>query len=166
MGFQNRSRRASELTIKDRLNFSFILGEYEIRLPALLDVTKDPSLNELRAFVSWVIHTIPEAWKDEKFKTEMKNSKVKIIEDIRPKISGVSLSEKYCKLRGIKTTRKRTITDPMREHQAIINLLNRRGLLSRVKYQEVTSGKKYDKNKPDEMEIDETEILPELNLSD
>lgn len=166
MGMQNRTRRASELTIKDRLNFSFILGEYEIRLPALLDITNDPNLNNLRAFVSWVIHTIPDAWKDTKYRTEMNNAKIKIIEDIRPKISGIALSKNYCKLRKIPISRKRTITDPMREHNAVINLFYRRGLLSRVKYREITSGKKYDKNKSKELEIDETDILPELNLED
>lgn len=167
MGYQiRRPSRSSELTIKDRINFSYILAEYEIRLGAILDLEKDPSMNKFRALVSWLIHTIPDGWKDGKFRDEIESAKITILMDVRPRISGIPLSDRYCKMRDIPVVKESIVTDPFREHQAIINLWYRRGLLSRVKYREVATGKKFDKTKPEEMFIDETDILPELGVED
>lgn len=159
-----RPSRGSELTIRDRINFSYILAEYEIKLGSVLDVVKDPGLNQFRALVSWLIHTIPDGWKDPKFTEDMDLSKIKVLEDIRPRICGTPLSDRYCESRNIPVTRETIITDPFREHQAIINLWYRRGLLSRVKYREISSGKKFDRTKDQEIFIDETDILPELGV--
>lgn len=159
-----RPSRGSELTIRDRINFSYILAEFEIRLGAVLDLEKNPSLEKFRALVTWLIHTIPNGWKDDKFGEDMNQAKVKILMDVRPRICGLPLSNSYCERKGIPIRRETVLNDPFLQHQAIINLWYRRGLLSRVKYREISSGKKFDKTKKGEVFIDETDILPELGV--
>ena len=161
-----RPSRGSELTIRDRINFSYILAEYEIRLGAVLDLDQDPTLNKFRALVTWLIHTIPDGWKDENFRDDMDQAQIKILEDIRPRVCGMPLSNRYCEMKKIPVLKETVLNDPFRQHQAIINLWYRRGLLSRVKYREISSGKKFDKTKKGEVFIDETDIIPELGVED
>ena len=159
-----RSRRTQDLTIKDRLNFSYILAEYEIRMADILDLRTDPQLRQFRAFVNWLIHTIPDDWKDQPYYDEMAEANVRVIVDVRPMIAGFRLSFEYCEANKVPIYRQDTYQDPWKQHQGIINLWNRRGLLSKVKFKEVMTGRKFSSKSGEEIEVDldETDILGEI----
>lgn len=158
------SRRVDKLrnlAIRDRLNFSFILAEYEIKLQEVLDLKKDPGLNGMRAFVSWLIHSFPDDWKDDRYFDEMDQSLRRFLVDVRPEICGYKISYKFCEKRGLPVAKVVQMYDPFKQHQAVINLWFRLGLLSRVKFKEITSGKKFRKDLED-IDLTEEDILGEM----
>jgi len=153
----SRRERFQKLTIRDRLNYSYVLAEYEIRIAQVLDLQNDPDMSQFRAFVNWLLHTIPDDWKDKEFWEELKRAQRKILMDVRPEICGVPLSFEHCESRGIPIYQEVSYWDPYKQHQAIINLWNRRGLLSRVRWRELSTGRKFEGG--GEVDLEEEDIL-------
>ncbi len=162
MAFSESSiSKFKDLTIRDKLNYPFIVAYYMIGAAILIKeaLEEDPELNIIKGYVQWLINLIPDQWKDKQFKEELKAAQVKVTEDIRPIICGLPVSLAYCKKHDIPTFRETIKYKPELLNQALINLLNRRGLLSKVKWKEIATGKKFDPNEPPE--ISEEDLLGE-----
>lgn len=153
----SRRERFQKLTIRDRINYSYVLAEYEIRIAQVLDLKNDPEMRQFRAFVNWLLHTIPDDWKDRDFYDELGRAQRKALMDVRPQVCGIPLSFEYCERDKIPIYREVVYWDPYKQHQAIINLWNRRGLLSRVRWREISTGKKFEGG--GDVDIEEEDIL-------
>lgn len=125
---------------------------------------EDPrkGLNVLTWFVNLLIHNIPDRWKDQQFDKELSEAKVRMIYDIRPTISGYPLSFNYCEKRKIPVYQEVTYDDPWKQNSAIINLFERRGILSRPRFKEIMTGKKFDPTQETEIEVSEEDILGDI----
>lgn len=75
---------------------------------------------------------IPESWKDDKFNEDMKEAKIIRKIDIRPKFCGLAATPEVCEELGIPTFKEVTTFDYYDLFQACINLLDRRGMTSKI----------------------------------
>ena len=140
---------AAELTIKDRLNFPYILANQILTFQKAI-LALEYSEKEIRETIEGFISLIPDKWKDDDFRKEMKKAIIKVKHDIRPSFCGVTASEKFCEQHGIKAYDIVEGFDYYKLFQCCINLLNRRGLLSKIQRVEVLEG--IDFNNPQAVE--------------
>jgi hypothetical protein len=154
----SKAQRLKNLTIRDRINFSYILGEYELKLSEVLNLKEDPGLQSFRAFVNWFIHTLPDDWKDNIYYDQMDEARKEVVADIRPSICGHPLDPGYCEKNKIPLYEIQVYYDPFKQQQAVINLLYRLGLLSRVKYREISTGRKFQEGQKD-IDLTEEDVL-------
>jgi len=122
--------------LRDRVNFTDVIQNQLVTFQqALLESAEDiENQREVEEAVKGLIHLIPDTWKDEQFKKDYEEAIEEIEEDIRPSFGGVKVSEEVCKELGLPTTRKIQRIDWYKAFQACINLLDRRGLLSRIQW--------------------------------
>jgi len=83
---------------------------------------------------------IPKEWHDDEFQKERETAKVTKLVDQRPGFCGKPASLEWCKARGIEPYKKETTFNFYALFHATINLLQRRGLLSRKNYLEIMEG--------------------------
>ncbi|MHA1829050.1 MAG: hypothetical protein ACTSX6_10445 [Candidatus Heimdallarchaeaceae archaeon] len=134
----------AQLTIKDRINFPYILANQILTFQrSLLKV--EASEQEILESIEGLIHLIPEEWKDDEFRKDLENARIATVKDNRPRWCGFPLDEEICKLRGIEPFTKEERRDPYKLLQAVINLLHRRGMLSKKLWTEVFTGEKVKK---------------------
>ena len=72
------------------------------------------------------------AWKDEQFKKDYEEAKTKTTIDNRPIFCGIPASDDFCKLHSIEPTKEAESLDYYKVFQACIDLLNRRGMVSKI----------------------------------
>ena len=84
---------------------------------------------------------IPESWKDEKFNEDTKEARIILKIDVRPRFCGQLATPEVCEELGIPTFKEVTTFDYYDLFQACINLLERRGLLSRKSFTEKMLGR-------------------------
>lgn len=127
------------LTIRDKINFPFLLAEQITTFQkAILNI--EYSRREIEESIQGMVAMIPTRWEDEDYQKDKKGA-VKIFTiDNRPSFAGVRSSKEYCKARGIKLTRKETRPDYFKLLHAVIDLLDRRGMLSKREFTEQTTG--------------------------
>ena len=131
----------ASLTVRDRLNFSFLLANQILTIQkATLNL--EFSAEEVREAVEGLMHMIPTAWKDKKFTTDVANAQIELIVDIRPTFCGKPMDIGICKKRNLPTFKTTVSFDYYDLFQACIDLLNRRGVLSRRIYKEIMTGTK------------------------
>jgi len=123
----------AQLSIKDRLNFPYILANQIMTFQKSI-LAEEYSEREIEEAITGFVHLIPDGWKDDKFKKDLKKAtKIKRI-DKRPQIVGsVKMSAATCEQLGIKPFEDKKVFDYYRMFQACINLLDRKKLLSRVR---------------------------------
>lgn len=135
------SQGEDQLTVKDRLNHSYLLAKAMIaHIERMPDAgTDEESERSLRNTVEALYGTIPTVWKelDPDFFEEMQAAKYTKKFDIRPVVAGaVRLSENKCRKLGIKTHRDVVTFDYRRVYQACVNLLNRMNMLAKKNFVE------------------------------
>jgi hypothetical protein len=131
----------ASLTVRDRLNFSFLLANQILTIQkATLNL--EFSAEEVREAVEGLMHMIPTAWKDKKFMIDVQNAQIELIVDIRPTFCGKPIDINVCKRRGLPTYIRNVSFDYYDLFQSCIDLLNRRGVLSRRIYKEIMTGVK------------------------
>lgn len=131
------------LTIRDRLNFPFLIAAQIMTFQrAILNL--EFSAEEIREAVEGLVHLLPNKWKDDIFADELRKARIDLTEDVRPTFCGHPASIEYCKKHNILITRIIRTFDYYEVFQACMNLLDRRGLLSRRIYKEIMTGRKAD----------------------
>lgn len=137
-----------QLTIRDRINYPYILANQILTIQRVL--LDEEAAKEVIDSVEALVHQIPDLYKDEAFKKEIKAAVLEIRKDIRPKFGGISMDDDVCKELGIPTMEKVIERDPWAMLQAVINLLQRRSMLTRRSFVERIVLKPFDDTEYDE----------------
>jgi len=133
---------AMQLTLKDRVNFPYILANQMITFQRAL-LALEFSEREIRECVEGFVAMIPSEWKDPKFNDDLAKSLVETKVDVRPRFCGQPATIEVCKELGIPAFKIETRVDYYFRFQACIDLLNRRGLISQVSRVEKVEGEEY-----------------------
>lgn len=138
----------AQLTLKDRLNFPYLLANQILTFQkAILNL--EYSEREIKEAIEGFVHLIPESWKDDKWKKEIKAAETVEEVDMRKEWCGRKIGEPKIE--------KQKSFDHYKMFQACINLLDRKKMLSRVMRIEELEGIDFES-------VTETEIL-ESNFS-
>lgn len=113
----------AQLTLKDRLNFPYLLANQILTFQkAILNL--EYSEREIKEAIEGFVHLIPENWKDDKWKEELKDAKV---------IEEVDMRKDWCGRKiGKPKIEQRETFNYYKMFQACINLLDRKKMLSRT----------------------------------
>lgn len=134
----------AQLTLKDRLNFPYILANQILTFQKAI-LALDYSDREIEESIKGFIHLIPEAWKDDQFNKDLKEANSKRQVDKRPLVrAGVHMDEATCKELGIPAIVEEDKIDYYKVFQACMNLLNRKGLISKVIMTDKILGDRYE----------------------
>jgi len=122
--------------LRDKMNYSDVIQNQLLTFQqALLKSGNDvDSQREVEEAIKGLIHLIPDSWKDEQFEEDYEKAIEEYEEDVRPKYGGVRLDKETCKKLGLPITQKVERIDWYKAFQACINLLDRRGLLSKTQW--------------------------------
>ena len=123
-----------QLTIRDRINYPYILANQIITIQRVL--LNEEAAKEVIDSVEALVHQIPDLYKDEAFTKEIKKAILKIKKDVRPSFGGIKLDEETCKDMGVPIAEEVEERDPWAMLQAVINLLQRRSMLTRRSFVE------------------------------
>ena len=138
------------LTIKDKINFPFILGNAILKFhEAIIKAEGFQSEQETREAALVLFNSIPDSWRlsDEQFDKDLKKAVIKTKEDARPI---------YCGKRVGKPRYKTVeVIDPYKVYHACLNVMDRRGLLSKSAKEEIIDDKWMMDNGGEEIEIAE-----------
>jgi len=130
----------AQLTLKDRLNFPYLLANQILTFQRAL-LALEFSEREIRETIEGFVHMIPETWKDDGFKKDTQDAKITRKIDIRPKFCGQSATIEVCEQLGFPIFKEVKTFDYYDLFQAVINLLERRGLMSRRSFTEKMLGR-------------------------
>jgi hypothetical protein len=133
------SEKLFDLTIRDRINFPFLLAEQVTTFQKAI-LNKDFSRKEVEEAIKGFKNLLPTRWEDDDFKKDIKEAVNKVTIDIRPTFAGVSMSERMCKAKKIPMTEDIELMDYFKVLKSCINLLDRRGMLSKREYTEAPTG--------------------------
>jgi hypothetical protein len=134
-----RKENQFDLTIRDRLNFPYLLGlQVETFQKSILN--KDFSRREIEESIQGLVNVIPTRWKDKKFKDDLESAKAKVQVDIRPAFAGVRMKKELCEIRKIPIIQETIVIDYFKMLQACIDILDRLGMLSKREYTEAPTG--------------------------
>jgi len=122
--------------LRDKMNYSDVIQNQLLTFQqALLKSGSDvDSQREVEEAIKGLIHLIPDSWKDKQFKEDYEKATEEYEKDVRPKYGGVRLDKETCKKLGLPITQKAERIDWYKAFQACINLLDRRGLLSKTQW--------------------------------
>jgi hypothetical protein len=127
------------ITIKDRINHPYILANQILTIQkAILNLENSTQITQ--EAVEGLIHIIPDIWKDEKYKEELEQSYVDKQVDIRPEFCGNKASLVFCQKHKLETTKTEKRLGYWKGLQACINLLDRRGMVSKRSFLEKMTG--------------------------
>lgn len=126
----------AQLTLKDKLNFPYLLANQILTFQRSI-LNLEFSEREIKESIAGFVHLIPENWKDEDWGKEIKAAKI---------IQEVDVRKEWCGLKiGKPIIEKHESFDYYKMFQACINLLERRGMISKVIMTDKFTGQKYDK---------------------
>jgi tRNA splicing ligase len=129
----------ASLTLKDRIPHPYILANQILTIQrAILNLENSTQITQ--EAVEGLIHTIPDLWKDDQYKKDLKEAYKEEDIDIRPQFCGNKASLTFCQKHKIETVKKRITLQYWQGLQACINLLDRKGMLSRKTYMEMMTG--------------------------
>lgn len=131
------------LNIKDKVNYPYLLAS-QILTYQKATLNLDFSDREIKEAIEGFVQMIPDSWKDEDWDKALKKSEIKESIDVRPEFCGVKPSLEYCKENGITAFIEKKTFDSMKLFHACINLLDRRGLISKVSRVEKVLGDEWD----------------------
>jgi hypothetical protein len=131
------------LTIRDRVDWPYLIS-YSIN--TLFLAMRRDTLNEweIQTIVEYIEGLIPMSIRliDKKYEEELKAATKDKKLDKRPHFGGVPLSEEACKLQGIVPYEMVKVVPPVVKFNAIINLLNRLGVVTKKEYTEKFTGRR------------------------
>jgi len=133
---------AMQLTLKDKVNFPYILANQMLTFQRAL-LALEYSEREIRETVEGFVSMIPSDWKDDKFNEDLKASLIDKKVDVRPRFCGVAASLETCEKLGVPAFKMEIGIDYYDRFQACIDLLNRRGLISQVSRVEKVEGEQF-----------------------
>lgn len=122
------------LTIRDRVNFPYILASQLLTIQkAMLNSSEDTEVSrrEIEEAIMGLVHVLPTVWKDEEYYKDEALAKEKIKVDVRPNFCGITASLEFCEKHGIVPYQEVETVNPYKMLTACINLLERRGLISK-----------------------------------
>lgn len=132
------------LTIKDRLNFPYLIARQIITYQQAI-LNTEHSDREIQEAINGLVELIPDSWKDNKWKDELKQAEVIENKDLRPVVAGnVRMNEEVCKELGIPAFKEEKTCDPNKLFHACMNLLDRRGLITKISRTEKVLGEEWD----------------------
>lgn len=129
-----------QLQLRDRINYPYLITRQIITFQQAI-LNFDLSPEEIAESIMGFINMIPESWRDEQFNEDLENAVTESEVDCRPSFAGVRLSVEACIEMGVATTIKSTTEDYYTLFHACINLLDRRGMLSKRRFTERMKGK-------------------------
>jgi hypothetical protein len=119
------------LTLGDRINYPFILANYLLKFgEAIVQPEGAQSEQQVREAALVLFNSMPDIWiaKDEQFKKDLDNAVVPRKVDLRPLWCGKRI--------GPKKEEETKEIQPYRLYNAVINVFQRRGYLSKAIYNE------------------------------
>jgi hypothetical protein len=127
------------ITIKDRINHPYILASQILTIQkAILNLENSAQITQ--EAVEGLIHIIPDPWKDEDYKKELQEAYVDKEIDIRPEFCGNKATLIFCQKHKVNTTKTEKRLHYWKGLQACINLLDRRGMISKKIFTEIMTG--------------------------
>jgi len=131
----------AQLTMRDRLPYHFLLSQMILTFQkAVLNIQY--SAEELREAVEAFVNHVPAMWRDDGFEVELRAAEVLIYEDLRPVFCGISADKSFCEQNGIPTERLVKTFDYFKVFNAVINLLQRKHMLTKPQYKEIMTGRR------------------------
>jgi len=140
-----------QLTLGDKINWPFILGNMILKFQdAIVKVEGEQSEQEVREAALCLYNAIPKSWHDDGFKEDRKEAITYQIIDNRNLWCERRIGAKIFKGKDTNQIKEEKL-DPYRLFNACVNLLDRRGLISKKNIAEVSDGNKFDPNKLQEI---------------
>lgn len=139
---QNMDMQQFQLTLGDKVNWPFILGNMILKFQqAIVKVEGEQSEQEVREAALCLFNSIPASWKtkDKEFQKDLEKATVKRKIDARNIWCGKRV--------GPPKFKREEIIDPYRLFHACVNIMDRRGLISKKNVSEVSDGNKFDPSK-------------------
>jgi len=135
------------LTVKDKINYPFILGNALLKFQeAIVKVEGQQSEQEVRESALCLFNLIPTIWYDDQFKKDLEKATVKVKVDIRNEWCGKKV--------GKPKFENQDQIQPYRLVNAVVDLLERRELLSKKERIEKIEGVYLELNGESETEFD------------
>ena len=145
----------AQLTIRDRINYPYILGNQLITIQKAI-LSGQYGEAEIAQSVEALVHIIPDEMTDDRFKEEVEEAIIETEIDVRPTFCGVRLSVAICKEQGYPISYKSQDYDYMRLLHACVNLLYRRGMITKRVFTEImTYERAHGKNLDEAVELGE-----------
>lgn len=143
---KNLDMEQFQLTLGDKINWPFILGNIILKFQdAIVKVEGEQSEQEVRESVLCLFNSIPATWKekDPQLKKDLKAAVITQKIDIRNEWCGRKVGKPKFK--------KEESIDPYKLFHACVNILDRRGLISKKNVSELSDGNEFDPNKVQEV---------------
>ena len=136
------TQQISGLAIRDRMNHPFLLanGIYVFQ-HTTTDQTNLESV--VRETVMALYDIIPDMWEDDEFNKDIERAKTQQTADVRPDFCGQQATPEWCQAHGIPAVRTVVVYNHHLIMKACINLLDRRGMLTKKIFKEIFTGKRF-----------------------
>ena len=132
------------LTIKGKLDFPYLLARQIITYQQAI-LNTEHSEREIQEAINGLVEMIPESWKDSEWEKEIKEANVEEKVDVGPPVAGsIRMDEATCLSLGIPKWKIVKTKDSNKLFHSCIDLLNRRGMLSRVTKIEKMLGERFE----------------------
>jgi len=147
------------LTVRERIDYPFLLANQILNIQrVIIKDYYDPA--EIVDAVETLIAMIPATWRltDEDFQDDIKNARVTYPVDIRPSFGGITATHEICEKMGWAVSKEESELNHFKAFNAVINLLDRKRMLTRRNWIEKVTGEPAEK---DESKPEPTPVLPQ-----
>ena len=139
------------LTIKGKIDFPYLLARQIITYQQAI-LNTEHSQREIQEAINGLVEMLPASWKDAEWEKEIKEAEVEEKVDVAPLVAGsIRMNEETCLSLGIPKWKIVKTNDSNKLFHSCIDLLDRRGMLSRVTKIEKMLGERFE---PDGYEKD------------
>ncbi len=135
-----RDRQDSELVLGDRMNYPYLIGNQFLTIQKMLADGYTTEL-EVRDAILTLKNLVPKSWVDAEYQRELLSVSSKESVDERPEFCGRKFGPLPENVREI------TVYDYFGLLNAIVNLLDRRGFITKVRLREIMDGSHFDSQK-------------------
>jgi len=142
------------------MNHAFLLANGVLTFQKTT-TTQESSEPLVRETVMALFDLIPDVWEDQEFKDDIARGRTEQIQDVRPDFCGEIASIQWCQSHRIPAYQKVVVYNHHLLMKACINLLERRGFLSRKVFKEIFTGKRFKKPEAQDMADVLAEIMKE-----
>lgn len=138
-----REEELPSLTIKDKMNYAYLIASQFLTIQKAI-LNKEFSEREIKEAVQGLVEMIPDSWKDDSWEKDVKKAEKEIIIDHREYWCNVLQSVKsYVDFYGKSPFETVIEYDPSKLFHACVNLLDRRGMITRRSKTEKHLGEKF-----------------------
>jgi hypothetical protein len=136
------SQKITGLAVRDRMNHPFLLAN---GIYVFQHTTTDQSNQEsvVRETVMALYDIIPDMWEDPAFQKDLDRAKTQQVRDSRPDFCGQKATVEWCQKHGIPPAQTIVVYNHHLIMKACINLLDRRGLLTKKIFKEIFTGERF-----------------------